>query len=257
MKNNSRKSLVMMIFVGILFFAAGFLFWSGLYKINSEKPVMRQKQEQAAADQQKEEAAKATENAANNRVNGSDWYLILVNKEHPIPEDFTVSLQGISNGHAVDKRVYPALQAMLEAARREGLSPVICSSYRTNEKQTDLYWKRVRKCLAEGDSEEEAEREAGRWVAVPGTSEHQTGLAVDIVDESYQILDEKQESTGVQKWLMENAYRFGFILRYPTEKSGITGIGYEPWHYRYVGIKAAKEIREKGVCLEEYLGYAG
>ena len=91
------------------------------------------------------------------------------------------------------------------------------------------------------------------WVARPGTSEHQTGLAVDIVDTSYQILDEGQENTPVQQWLMAHCAEYGFILRYPTDKSEITGVGYEPWHYRYVGVEAAREIMANGLCLEEYL----
>ena len=90
-------------------------------------------------------------------------------------------------------------------------------------------------------------------MAVPGTSEHQLGLAVDIIASSYQVLDEAQENTAEQQWLMANAHHYGFILRYPSEKSAITGIGYEPWHYRYVGKAAAKEIFEQGLCLEEYL----
>ena len=94
---------------------------------------------------------------------------------------------------------------------------------------------------------------AAMWVARPGTSEHQTGLAVDIVDMSYQILDEQQESTPVQIWLMAHCAEYGFILRYPADKSALTGISYEPWHYRYVGTEAAKEIMENRSCLEEYL----
>ena len=107
--------------------------------------------------------------------------------------------------------------------------------------------------IVQGYSEENARTEAGKVVAVPGTSEHQLGLAVDIVDIENQILDEDQEKTAVQKWLMKNSWRYGFILRYPNDKSNITGIIYEPWHYRYVGKEAAKEIYDLDVCLEEYL----
>ena len=88
---------------------------------------------------------------------------------------------------------------------------------------------------------------------MPGTSEHQLGLAVDIVDISNQHLDASQENTAVQKWLMEHSWEYGFILRYPNEKSEITGIIYEPWHYRYVGREDAEQIHTLGVCLEEYL----
>ena len=143
---------------------------------------------------------------------------------------------------------------MMDDARAEGLSPMICSSYRTWDKQRTLYDNETKRYMAQGYSKEEAEKEAAKWVAVPGTSEHQTGLAVDIVAQSYQILDKKQEDTPEQRWLMENSYKYGFILRFPTDKSKITGINYEPWHYRYVGKEAAKEIYERGICLEEYLG---
>ena len=110
---------------------------------------------------------------------------------------------------------------------------------------------------ASGVPEDRVEAEAARWVAKPGTSEHQTGLALDIVAAGYQILDEEQEDTAEQKWLMENSWKYGFILRYPSEKSDITGIGYEPWHYRYVGKAAAADIYRTGVCLEEYLSQEG
>lgn len=183
----------------------------------------------------------------------SDWRLILVNPWNPLPEDHSISLTELRNDHAIDERAYPDLQAMMDAARAEGLYPLICSSYRTQETQQRLYDQKVSQYLAAGYSREVAEAEAGKWVAFPGTSEHQTGLAVDIVASGYQILDEQQERTAEQQWLMKNSYKYGFILRYPTAKSDITGINYEPWHYRYVGKEAAKEIYEKGLCLEEYL----
>lgn len=186
-------------------------------------------------------------------VHTADWNLLLVNPWNKVPSDFSVELTQLKNGHAIDKRAYPDLQDMMDAIRAEGLSPLICSSYRTNEKQQTLYNNQVSKYLARGYSQSEAETEAGKWVAVPGTSEHQTGLAVDIVDMNYQLLDEKQEDTAVQKWLMKNSYKYGFILRYPSDKSEITGINYEPWHYRYVGKEVAKDIYEQGICLEEYL----
>ena len=90
-------------------------------------------------------------------------------------------------------------------------------------------------------------------MARPGASEHQTGLAVDIVDINYQLLDEGQEDTAVQIWLMAHCAEYGFILRYPTDKSELTGVSYEPWHYRYVGTEAARAIMGGGLCLEEYL----
>ncbi|MCI9011115.1 MAG: M15 family metallopeptidase [Oscillibacter sp.] len=183
------------------------------------------------------------------------WNLILVNGDHPLPQDFQVpEFTQLINGHAIDKRAYPALQRMMDDCRAEGLEPTICSSYRSWEKQEELFQRKVQSCLPQAGSLEEAEEQAAVWVARPGTSEHQAGLAVDIVDKSYQLLDEGQEKTAVQQWLMEHCAEYGFILRYPTEKSALTGVGYEPWHYRYVGEEAAGEIMRQGLCLEEYLG---
>lgn len=182
-----------------------------------------------------------------------DWRLVLVNAWNPLPEDETVTLKELSNGLRVDERCYPDLQAMMDACRAAGLSPVICSAYRSYEKQEELYWNKVDRLLAQGYAQTDAEEEAGREVARPGTSEHQLGLAVDIVDLDNQNLDETQKSTAVQQWLMAHSWEYGFILRYPGGKSEITGIIYEPWHYRYVGRDAAAEIYEQGVCLEEYL----
>ena len=188
-------------------------------------------------------------------VSQDGWNLLLVNRNHPLPEDFQVpSFTQLVNGHSIDQRVYPALQRMMDDCRAAGLSPTICSSYRSWAKQEELFEKKVQSCLSEAASRKGAEELAAQWVARPGTSEHQAGLAVDIVDKSYQLLDEGQEDTAVQQWLMEHCAEYGFILRYPTEKSTITGVGYEPWHYRYVGEEAAGEIMGQGLCLEEYLG---
>jgi D-alanyl-D-alanine carboxypeptidase len=183
----------------------------------------------------------------------TNWQLILANPWNTLPENFTVETKSFSNGHSVDKRIFDDLEMMLDDARKEGLSPIICSSYRSLEKQKTLFENKIGKYLSNGLSNQEATVEAAKWIAVPGTSEHQTGLAVDIVAKSYQMLDKEQENTPEQKWLMENSYKYGFILRYPENKSDITGISYEPWHYRYVGKEAAKEIYENGICLEEYL----
>lgn len=181
------------------------------------------------------------------------WELLVVNGANPLPVEFEIpELTQLKGGHAVDSRMYPALQQMMDDCRAAGLEPWICSSYRTSEKQEELFQNKVERLLAVGYSEEGAREEAARWVARPGTSEHETGLAVDIVDKGYQILDRKQEQTPVQQWLMEHCARYGFILRYPTDKSELTGIGYEPWHYRYVGSEAAAAIMEQGICLEEY-----
>ncbi len=181
------------------------------------------------------------------------WNLLLVNPWNTMPEDFSVDLVSIGNGHSIDARAYDDFKEMMADAKNQGMSMFVCSSYRTNNKQTTLYNNKVNKYIAQGYSRTLAEEKAGMWVARPGTSEHQLGLALDIVSTSYTELDKQQENTKEQKWLMANSYKYGFILRYPSDKCDITGIGYEPWHYRYVGKVAAKEIYERGICLEEYL----
>jgi len=187
------------------------------------------------------------------KVDKSQWSLILVNKWNPIPDGYEVKLTKLKNGLSVDERCYPDLHRMMDDCRADGLEPVICSAYRTQEKQESLFERQIGKWKDKGYSDEQAKIKAAELVAVPGTSEHQLGLALDIVDNDYQMLDEEQENTAVQQWLMNNSWKYGFILRYPTDKKEITGITYEPWHYRYVGVDNAKAVYESGLCLEEFL----
>lgn len=179
-----------------------------------------------------------------------NWKLLLVNQWNPLPEDYEVNLQRLRNGQAVDERIYPELQQMFDEARAAGLDPEISSSYRTTEEQRRIMNDTIVKYRSEGYSERGAKEEAEKWVALPGTSEHELGLAVDITADNNWY----GEKDAVWKWLNENCYKYGFILRYPDDKVKITGIAHEQWHYRYVGKEAAKEIYESGVCLEEYLG---
>lgn len=183
----------------------------------------------------------------------SDWNLTLVNPWTPLPAGHTITVTQLRGGQSIDQRCYPALQAMMDACRAAGHQPVICSSYRPHNKQEALFANKVQRLLDAGYDAEEADQKAATVVARPGTSEHELGLALDIVDASYQHLDEGQESTPVQQWLMEHCWEYGFILRYPNGKSDLTGIIYEPWHYRYVGVETAQVLRESGQCLEEYL----
>ena len=183
------------------------------------------------------------------------WNLILINHENYVPDGFQPDLTTLNNGCQVDRRILPDLQKMMNAARKRGLYPSVCSAYRTEERQTYLLERDINKYLNQGCTEAEARKKASRWVALPGRSEHQTGLAVDIVAVDYPVLDETQEKRKEQQWLMENSWKYGFILRYPKNKTNITKIGYEPWHYRYVGRKAAGEMKKKNMCLEEYIKY--
>ena len=178
--------------------------------------------------------------------------VILANPWNYISDEYTVKL-GEHKGYSMAKHIVSPLKQMLADCKAAGHTAIVCSAYRSHNDQIYLHNRRIQRFLDQGYSEEDAKREAARRVAIPGTSEHELGLALDIVDINYQNLDEKQETMPAQKWLMANSWKYGFVLRYPNEKSDITGIIYEPWHYRYVGVELAKELYESGLCLEEYL----
>lgn len=176
------------------------------------------------------------------------WNLILINKDNRIPEDYEVKLTKLANGKKVDARIYPELQKMFNDARSAELSLFVAQGYRTEEEQQLLLDQKQEAYENEGNSPKEARKLAEQWVAVPGTSEHQIGIAVDINADT-----EKSKAEDVYDWLADNAHKYGFINRYPADKTDITGISNEPWHYRYVGVDAATEIYEKDLCLEEYI----
>lgn len=190
----------------------------------------------------------------NSLDNEWDPLLILVNADHLIPKSYTTEITQLDNDQSVASICYENLQKMMNDCQAAGLDPVICSSYRSMEKQQRLYQEQIQKYMDYGYSLPDAKEKAGSAVAIPGTSEHELGLAVDIVDINNQRLEKAQEDTPVQQWLMANSWKYGFILRYPSDKTQITGIMYEPWHYRYVGRDAAGYIYEHNLCLEEYLG---
>lgn len=194
---------------------------------------------------------------AERRAQEQPELLILVNPWNPLPEEYTMVLQQVGRefgtDYKMDERCADELEQMIFDCREAGNHPWICSAYRTQQYQQNLFDNKVLRVILEGNSPEEAPTIAAMAVALPGTSEHQLGFAVDIIDEIYTNLDEGQESTSTQQWLMENCWRYGFILRYPVGTTDITGIIYEPWHYRYVGEDFAREIHELGITLEEYI----
>ncbi len=185
------------------------------------------------------------QNAATEEINGRPWYLTLVNRYNPIPDHYDVNLVEIAGGEQVDERIYEPLMEMLEAAKEGNWNqlPLVVSGYRTKEKQQQLYDDKVAKYRKEGYSESEAKDLAQQWVSIPGYSEHHLGFAVDINGATY----------DVYLWLQENSYKYGFIFRYPGNKTEITNAAEEVWHYRYVGVEAATQMYEQGLCLEEYL----
>ena len=179
-----------------------------------------------------------------------DWRLVLVNRDHPLTEEFDGELTELRNGEMVDSRIYPDLQDMFDEMREEGLSPYVVEGYRTGEEQRDLHEEKIEEYMEHGKSREEAGKLASEWVQEPGTSEHELGICVDISSET----GGNDSAREIWDWMDENCARFGFIKRFPGGKSSVTGVKGGHWHYRYVGQEAAQEIKERGVTLEEYLG---
>lgn len=179
--------------------------------------------------------------------------LMLVNPWNPLPEDYEPQLVFLGDGIYMDERAAGPLTKMLEACLAAGYMSVPISGYRTQEYQQELYDNKVERLLRDGWPEDRVEEEAAKSVAVPGTSEHQLGLAMDILDVNNPNLDITQEWTNAQRWLMKHCTEYGFILRYPNGTTDVTGIIYEPWHYRYVGKETASAVAASGLVFEEYL----
>ena len=184
-----------------------------------------------------------------------EWMLVLVNEEHPLETTYEpAQLTQIDAERSVDSRIAADLQQMMSDGAAQGLNMYVTSAYRSYERQREVFNAGMQNRINSGMTPLEAYEDTKQSIAVPGTSEHATGLAVDIIASGYSELDERQADTPEQQWLMAHCWEYGFILRYPNGTSDVTGIIFEPWHYRYVGKEAAKEITEQGITLEEYLG---
>lgn len=237
-RRHRRKQRVLTMFVAFFYVVlAGAALWRAFGKeLHFPSAVAAQT---ADVSTQKQRAADTS----------GDWKLILVNRDHLVPDNYQMQFTELSNGKKVDSRIYPELQQMFDDARAAGLALFVREGYRTNEEQQQILDERIQEYMNQGFSRKEAEKAAEEYVALPGTSEHQLGLSVDINADT-----QKCSSDAVYEWLNENAWKYGFIKRYPSDKTDITGISNEPWHYRYVGKDAAKAMKEQNLCLEEYLG---
>lgn len=189
-------------------------------------------------------------------VDLSDWRFLLINDWHPLSQSFEPELAETRNDKQVHKKIRASLELMLDDAEKEGLEIIICSAYRDYEQQAELVEESIEKLMRKGHNYTEVHWLTKLNLAMVGSSEHHTGLAVDLVGIDHQTLDEKQADTPEAKWLAEHAHEYGFILRYPKGKENITGILYESWHFRYVGRTAAAFIKENQLCLEEFLELA-
>ncbi len=191
--------------------------------------------------------------AGNTQFSADYWNLMLVNKQHPIPDNYTFATAQISSGGKLcDERILSPLRQMVAAAASDGVSLVVCSPYRSNNRQEMLFARKVDYYLEQGYDYMQSYTLASQAVTIPGSSEHEIGLALDIITDGYSSLDEGFGDTPAGKWLAQNSYKYGFVVRYLKGKEEITGIEYEPWHIRYVGVSAATVMYEEGICLEEF-----
>lgn len=188
----------------------------------------------------------------------ADWNLILLNPEDANKIDGDLDIEKIKfDNQYVDARAAPSYQKMADAAKAEGITLFLRSGYRSMATQKTNYEANVKREIAKGNNEAEAIRLTNLYYTTPGHSEHHSGLAFDIITPEYHNdvydLNEKFADTDAYQWLIKNCAEYGFILRYPKEKYGITHINFEPWHYRYVGVEHAKYIMKHSICLEEYM----
>lgn len=184
---------------------------------------------------------------------GDNWELTLVNLQYRLPEDYKPTLQAAVEGSSVqlDARVAPFYAEMYAAAKADGCTLTPYSGYRTYARQQENFDRKVAYYVSQGLSEAEATAQTQTRILPAGASEHNMGFAMDIVSASADFISTKEFS-----WLSAHAHEYGFILRYPENKTEITGVMYEPWHWRFVGKEAAAEMQKSGQCLEEYLGVA-
>ncbi|GFP75190.1 M15 family metallopeptidase [Clostridium fungisolvens] len=189
-----------------------------------------------------------------NKISSEDYRLLLVNKDYPLDDTYKpdnlvipkVKMMGsvANENRKLKKEAAEALENLFSDAKKEKINLTFVSGYRSFESQASVYERKVKSDGATA---------ASKYVAKQGSSEHQTGLAVDINSSPYYDLAEDFEKTKEGKWIAENAFKYGFVIRYLKGKSDITGYNYEPWHLRYVGQENAKYMYENNLCLEEYV----
>ena len=248
-KRRKKSSFGVCLFLMLCIFALfAYIIWDGIKTGNGLESSASEISSSSASSQSSGSATVETD----------DPYLILVNGENPLPDGYesTLSLSSVQGEYELEKTAAQKGAEMISAAAKDGVDLLVCSAYRSVEKQQQLFEAQIQQWMNQGYDRTQAEEKAATVVAVPGYSEHHTGLCMDIVTPEYQVLDESYAQTEAAKWLAEHAHEYGYILRYPKDKEGVTGIIYEPWHYRYVGTQAAEAIYTRQICLEEYLSGA-
>ena len=241
------------------------LFFTGCTTDDDEPSNSQQYSKISAHSEESQDSSSAIVAESESKVivtpaaSSADWNLVLVNRENQLAEEIVMELYLTESGYQIDSRIQEPYLQLMEAGKAAGMDFTMVSGYRSIEQQQTNYDVNYQNYLASGLSEEEARTKTEEYIALPNASEHITGLAVDITStalanqEGNSGLFPDLENYHEGLWLKENAPKFGFVLRYPKEKEAITGINFEPWHFRYVGIENAMYMTEKNLTLEEYI----
>lgn len=236
-KNNTKMVRLLAVLILLCFSLSGMV---GVLMTIGPKEVVKSSDEK-----------EKTEAAADEQSEDDKWQLIIVNKDHLLPSDFTVDLIAFEKSR-VDYRISVPLSNMISDAENDGITLTVCSAYRSVSQQKEIYEAKIQSFKSQGYSDEASKIYANQFIQPPGASEHHTGLAVDFETDKITSLDESFAQTPAYEWLKKNAVKYGFIERYTNDKTNITGVSWEPWHFRYVGVDNAKAITSIGICLEEY-----
>ncbi len=248
-KNNLKTLIILFAGIVIIFSIIMFIILKLISRNVNEEKIETEKIAQIHEESKKEDNVIEVVLEPKNKID--DWRLILVNSRNPLPEDSKEPELVYVEGKQFDKRAAGELQEMMKAMKKDGITNIwIQSTYRSIEYQKQLYDNKINEYLSKGATKEQAEALTIEYINRPGESEHNLGLAVD-----FNNVDDDFENTKAYNWLSVNAKDYGFIMRYPEEKADITGIAYEPWHWRYVGKEHSYKMEELDMCLEEYIEY--
>ena len=213
--------------------------------------------EETSAAELTTENAESVSSTTETEITEKNWALFVVNDENPLPDNFSIITKPIYKQRELDIRCADYAIQMIEAALYDGIELNVTSGYRSTEKQQENIEFYIENYMTLGYSFEEAEALTYKEVARPGCSEHNAGVAMDIVTQDwfmyYTELTTDFEYTEEFDWLQENSWKYGFIMSFPEGKEDITGFSYEPWHYRFVGVEHAEKINSLKITLNEYI----